>query len=441
VTKTIAGSFSWGRLPLVEQQVIEMSWRDQGLPDTPCSLLPWGLGRSYGDSCVNDGNAVLSTRRMNRLIGFDSESGRLHCEAGVSLADILTFAAPQGWFLPVTPGTKFVTVGGAIANDVHGKNHESAGNFGHHVQWLELLRSEEGLTCCSPDENRKLFHATIGGLGLTGLILSAEIQLKPISNQFIASETVRFDSLDEFRALSEDSAAKYEYTVAWFDCMAATRKLGRGLFTRGNHADNCFDNLNKHPPRRLVVPFDLPGFVLNPITIKAFNGLYFRKQGSRRGMKIYHYERFFYPLDAIQAWNRIYGKRGFYQYQCVVPADDYAVTRELLSVISASEAGSFLAVLKEFGDIPSLGMLSFPKPGITIALDFPNKYAATRTLLDRLDAVVMAADGSVYPAKDTRLSGTAFKAYYPRWKEFSAFIDPKFSSSFWRRVSAEVSER
>ena len=440
MTTTIVRSYSWGKLPLVEQQVIDMYWRDQGLPDTPYSLLPWGLGRSYGDSCVNDGNAVLSTRHMNRLISFDGESGRLHCEAGVSLADILTFAVPQGWFLTVTPGTKFVTVGGAIANDVHGKNHESAGNFGHHVRRLELLRSEEGLKHCSPEENRELFHATIGGLGLTGLILSAEIQLKPISNQFIASETIRFDSLDEFRALSRDSTANYEYTVAWFDCLSAARKL-RGLFTRGNHADSRFDHLNKPPPRKLMVPFDFPEVVLNPVTIKVFNGLYFHKQRSRRVMNVCHYDRFFYPLDAIQAWNRIYGKRGFYQYQCVVPTDDYAVAEELLSVISASGAGSFLAVLKEFGNIPSLGMLSFPRPGVTMALDFPNKCAATRTLLDRLDEVVMAVGGAVYPAKDARLSGAAFKAYYPRWQEFAAFIDPKFSSSFWRRVSAEISER
>lgn len=441
MTTTIARSYSWGRLPLVEQQVIEVYWRDQDLPDTPYSLLPWGLGRSYGDSCVNDGNAVLSTRRLNRLIGFDGESGRLHCEAGVSLADILTFAVPRGWFLPVTPGTKFVTVGGAIANDVHGKNHERAGNFGHHVCRLELLRSEEGRRCCSPEENRELFHATIGGLGLTGLILSAEIQLKPISNQYIASETIRFDSLDDFRALSRESAATFEYTVAWFDCLSAGRRLGRGLFTRGNHADSHFDHLNKPPPRALVVPFDFPEIVLNPITIKAFNGLYFHTKRSRRGMNICHYERFFYPLDAIQAWNRIYGKRGFYQYQCVLPTDDYAAARELLSVISASGAGSFLAVLKEFGDIPSLGLLSFPRPGVTIALDFPNKCAATWTLFDRLDELVMAADGAVYPAKDARLSSSAFKAYYPQWNEFAAFVDPKFSSSFWRRVNAETPER
>jgi FAD/FMN-containing dehydrogenase len=434
----VARSYSWGRLPLVEQQVIEQSWRDQGLPDTQYSLLPWGLGRSYGDSCVNDANAVLSTRHMNRLIRFDRDSGVLQCEAGVSLADILAFAVPQGWFLPVTPGTKFVTVGGAIANDVHGKNHERAGNFGHHVSWLELLRSEEGLRHCSSKRNRELFHATIGGLGLTGLILSAEIQLKPINNQYITSETIQFENLDEFRALSRESAAKFEYIVSWFDCVSTGRTVGRGLFTRGNHADGRFDKLKKSRPRELAVPFDFPVAVLNPVTIKVFNRFYFHKQRKRRLANVSHYEPFFYPLDGIQNWNRIYGKRGFYQYQCVVPADDYAVIKELLSVISASEAGSFLAVLKEFGDIPSLGMLSFPRPGVTIALDFPNKCAATRALLDRLDEVVMAVHGAVYPAKDARLSGSAFKAYYPRWQEFANFIDPKFSSSFWRRVSGEM---
>ena len=430
-------SYSWGRLPVVEQQVIDISWCDQGLPDTQLSLLPWGLGRSYGDSCVNDGNVVLCTRGLNRLISFDRETGLLHCEAGVSLADILGFTVPQGWFLPVLPGTKFVTVGGAIANDIHGKNHQSAGTFGHHVRQLELLRSDQGRQVCSPKHNTELFHATLGGLGLTGLILTAQIQLKPINNPYFRSETIQFKNLDEFRVLSRESNDDFEYTVGWLDCVSSGKNLGRGLFTRGNHAERSSNNRDKRATFKLGLPFDLPGFALNLMTIKAFNSLYFHKERWRGGARGGYYDPFFFPLDAIHGWNRMYGRRGFYQYQCVVPGDDYSVVKELLSVIGASGAGSFLAVLKEFGDIPSLGMLSFPRPGITLALDFPNKGAATLALLDRLDQIVIAAGGAVYPAKDARLSASAFRAYYPLWQEFATYIDPRFSSSFWRRVSKE----
>jgi FAD/FMN-containing dehydrogenase len=419
----------------VSQTVTRVNWRDEPLPAIDESLLPWGLGRSYGDSCVNDGHAVIATRGLDRIIEFDREQGILACEAGVSLAEILDLIVPAGWFLPVTPGTKFVTVGGAIANDVHGKNHERVGSFGHHVHAIEILRSDSGREVCSADRNAELFSATIGGLGLTGLILSAKLALKRIENPYIVFETIKFDDLGSFRELSGASREHYEYVVAWIDCVSGGSRLGRGLLTRGNHAGGEHTGRRYRKRVQLGVPVDFPGFALNTLSVKAFNYAYYHRQRRQRVGGVEHYDKFLYPLDAIRDWNRIYGRRGFYQYQCVVPNHDYAAIEELLEIIGASGGGSFLAVLKEFGDIPALGMLSFPREGVTLALDFANRGQPTLDLLDRLDAVVMAAGGAVYPAKDARMSRTAFAAYFPRWAEFQAYVDRRFSSSFWRRVA------
>lgn len=426
---------SWGCYPkATPEAVYRAHWTDEDLPSGSHSMLPYGNGRSYGDSCLNDGGALLDMRGLDRVLHFDRSTGTLRCEAGVLLADILSLVVPMGWFLPVTPGTRFVTVGGAIANDVHGKNHHRTGTFGQHILRLELRRSDEGVVLCSPTENAELFHATIGGLGLTGAILWADIQLRPIANPGVDSETIRFANLDAFFDLSEESDRDYEYTVAWIDCLAHGKSLGRGLFMRGNHA--APQKRPPSPPRKTYTfPIESPIPLVNAWSLRVFNSLYYRRQTAAIHRAIIHYEPFFYPLDGILHWNRMYGRQGFLQYQCVIPSNSAKESiRALLETIAAAKSGSFLAVLKVFGDQRSPGLLSFPRPGATLALDFPNRGQRTLDLLDNLDKIVASASGAVYPAKDARMSGNHFRQYFPRWEEFQRYIDPRFSSSFWRRV-------
>lgn len=430
---------SWGRYPRARHAVAPVEWRSDPLPppaDTPNgTLLPYGLGRSYGDSCLNDGGTLLHTRRLNRFIGFDPESGLLRCEAGVSFAEILALVVPNGWFLPVTPGTQYVTVGGAIAHDVHGKNHHGAGTFGRFVRSFELLRSDEQRLLCSPTSNAELFAATIGGMGLTGLITWAEIQLQPIHNPFVRTESLRFGNLDEFFAINRDSEQRFTHTVAWVDCLAGRAALGRGLYNRGVHAGPELNHLPYRPGRkRLSVPIDFPPFALSSLAVRVFNAVYFRKQLEDSESAVVPFEPFFYPLDAIGRWNRIYGRRGFFQYQLVVPEDSGAI-RTILEAISRAREGSFLAVLKTFGPLRSPGMMSFPRPGVTLALDFANHGPRSLALFERLDAIVRECGGGVYPAKDARMSGESFRRFFPQWEQFSRYVDPRFSSSFWRRVT------
>ena len=426
---------SWGNFPHAEQEVYPLRWRSEiAFPKTKKSLLPYAYGRSYGDSCLNDGGALLEVSALDRFIAFDSETGVLRAEAGVSLEQILDFAVPRGFFLPVTPGTKYISLGGAIANDVHGKNHHRAGTFGRHVRAFELLRSDGSRLVCSASEHSDMFRATIGGLGLTGLILWVELTLRPIEGATIDSESVKFANLSEFFTVAEDSDEAYEYTVAWVDCSSRGRNLGRGLYSRGNHMAGP---LAPSPKPKFSAPIDAPNFALNRFTVQAFNALYYGKQRQPVLHKQDHYEGFFYPLDAVGAWNRIYGKRGFLQYQFVLPySGDQSVIHEVFERIATSKQGSFLAVLKMFGDLPSPGMLSFPRPGVTLALDFANGGPKTMKLLDELDVLIHANGGRVYPAKDARMSAAHFQAFYPEWQAFSTYIDPRFSSSFWRRVTS-----
>ncbi|HTI14973.1 MAG TPA: FAD-binding oxidoreductase [Dictyobacter sp.] len=436
---------SWGRYPTVKSsQVIPVFWRDE-LPDLASfdkSILPYGYGRSYGDSCLNDGGVSVDVSRLKNFIAFDEEQGLLRCEAGVSLAEVLEMSVPRGWFVPVTPGTKFVTVGGAIANDVHGKNHHRAGTFGRHVTRFELLRSNGEHLICSPSENAELFRATIGGLGLTGIILWAEFRLKPITNPYIDMESIRFDSLDEFMTLSAESDKDFEYTVSWVDLLIGGPGLCRGKFMRGNN--NHSRELATKPLKKrrlpLAVPIDFPSFVLNTYTVKAFNELYYHVQREKFVSKVVSYEPFFYPLDAIHTWNRMYGRKGFFQYQFVVPFETgHDAMRDILRRIQRSGEGSFLTVLKQFGTLKSPGMLSFPRPGLTLALDFTNNGQKTMQLMNDLDHIVEQSNGVVYPAKDARMSPEMFQKFYPQWKEFEQYIDPQFSSSFWRRVTEGAS--
>jgi FAD/FMN-containing dehydrogenase len=415
-------------------------WRDD-LPDFSAiegTVLPFGYGRSYGDSCLNNGGTLLDTTGLNQFIAFDAENGIIRCEAGVMLADILDVIVPRGWFLPVTPGTKYVSVAGAIANDVHGKNHHVAGTFGCHVTQFELLRSDGSRRICSPTENPDFFRATIGGLGLTGVILWAEFRLKKIPTPLIAQENIRFGSLDEFFDISAESEERgFEYTVSWVDCTAEGKDLGRGHFTRGNFYDPPLgvSKLPKPLPP-IPVPIDAPTFLINTLTVKAFNNLYYHRQPWRMTHRIVHYNSFFYPLDTLTDWYRGYGKAGFLQYQFVMPYHDIEPIREVFRRIAHSGQGSPLVVFKIFGDIRSPGILSFPRPGVTLALDFAFRGDKTLHLLDELDQIVMGCGGALYPAKDARMSPQAFRASYPNWEEFMDYVDPKFSSSFWRRVMA-----
>ncbi len=427
---------SWGRFPRSLSEVIPVNWRDQEIPfeELGGSFLPYGMGRSYGDLCQNDGNTLLSTRGLDRVIAFDHRAGRIAAEAGITLDAILRLAVPRGWFLPVTPGTRFVTLGGAIANDVHGKNHHRAGTFGHHVTRFQLRRSDGSQLLCSAQQNSDWFRSTVGGLGLTGLIEWGEVQLKPIVNSWVDAESVRFGGLDEFYALSSESEANYEYLVAWIDSLAV-RRLGRGVFLRGNH--NADTHRTERLPARkhsLTVPDVVPVNLLNRHTIQLFNRAYYWVKNARRSTSTIHFEPFFYPLDAIGSWNRLYGPAGMLQWQALIPLAARDATREILAMAARSGSGSFLTVMKVMGSHPAAGLLSFSGRGLTIAFDFPN-HAGSRKLLSRLDQVVAEAGGRLYPAKDAAMSGEHFRQFYPQWTNLLPYLDPRFSSSFWRRVT------
>jgi FAD/FMN-containing dehydrogenase len=427
---------SWGRYPkTAHHRVHKPAWNDQ-VPDilkaaAPGSLLPYGLGRSYGDSCLNAGRELIDCRRLNRILGFDESTGMLRCESGVSLSDILDVFLPKGWFLPVTPGTRFVTVGGAIANDVHGKNHHCAGTFGAHVFQIALHRSNDGLVVCNSEEHSNMLRATIGGLGLTGVIAWADIQLKRVAGPWIDAESVPFQSLSTFFDLSRESNDRFEYTVAWLDYFAG--KNPRGIFFRGNHAADHGKEF--HPARGPKLPFALPAWMLSRYSVKAFNTAYYRVHAARKGAAVVPSDSFFYPLDSIRQWNLLYGKQGFLQYQCVIPETNVEAVEELLDRITRSGMGSFLGVLKQFGSAPPAGMLSFPRPGLTIALDFAMRGERTLKLMQSLDEIVQQSGGALYPAKDARMSPALFEASFPRWRGFVPYIDPRMSSSFWRRVT------
>jgi FAD/FMN-containing dehydrogenase len=433
---------SWGRYPYFPQQIEQLNWRDELAPvltalrSSQTSALPYGNGRSYGDSCLAASDHLLQMRGVNRFISADWRQGVIRAEAGVTLEEILQVSIPRGWFLPVTPGTKFVTLGGAIANDVHGKNHHVRGTFGLYVTRFALLRSDRGLIECSPQENNELFAATIGGLGLTGIIVWLELQLMPIRASALDAINFRFENLDEFFALSDQYDPKHEYSVAWVDCVASGGALGRGHFTVGDHA-NAGD-LALSAKRKLTMPITPPISLVNSLSLRGFNYFYYHRQRERERHFRIDYDSFFYPLDAIAHWNRLYGPRGFQQYQCVIPhpsARD-AMT-EILRAIAAHGAGSFLAVLKRCGEKSSPGLLSFPLPGVSLALDFPQRNALNQKLFAKLDTIVRESGGRLYPAKDAHMRGSDFRHAYPEWEKVEALRDPLLLSRFWQRVTRE----
>jgi FAD/FMN-containing dehydrogenase len=439
-TKNVRPQFeSWGRYPTLQATVAPLSWTtDFPLPNPPATaMLPVGAGRSYGDVCLLENGTLLGARGMDHLLHFDPTTGVLRCEAGVTLAEILDFGVPLGFFLPVTPGTKYVTVGGAIANDIHGKNHHVAGTFGGHVLRFELVRSDGARIICSPRENRDWFQATIGGMGLTGLITWAEVRLRPIVSRKINYRGDKFVGFDEFLEISR-AAADVEYTVAWIDCVSTGKNFARGIFMQGSHSETP-DELKPSKEPKLVFPIDLPEFVLNKATIGLFNFAYYNKQFGKTVTSVVDYEPFFYPLDAVLEWNRMYGKRGLLQFQCALPwdQDNHGIT-QIMKAITASGLASFLAVLKVFGDVPSPGLLSFPMPGLTLALDFPIRDEVSFALLQRLAEITLDHGGRMYPAKDARMTAYQFQSFYPQWERFAPYVDPAFDSGFWQRVTGRA---
>ncbi len=426
---------SWGRVIRRPQTVaappyrdIVEAWAGQASP----RRLATGARRSYGDSCLFSDGSTLDMRHLNRLIAFDESTGILTAEAGVLLSDIMSIFVPRGWFPVVTPGTRNVTLGGALANDVHGKNHHVVGTFGNHVTSFTLVRSDRGVVKVDPQSEPALWGATIGGLGLTGVITQLSIQLMSIRSAFLDVEHAYFDNMDGFIELS-DASSDFEHTVAWLDCTSKAPNLGRGIFSRARW--RLDGNLTPHGPAVASVPFDAPAFLMNPVTLKLFNALYCFSGARKKGASAVHYSKALHPLDGIANWNRLYGASGFYQYQCATPkAAGREPIKALLDVISRSGEGSFLAVLKVFGDMPSPGWLSFPMAGYTLALDFRNRGADTLRLLTRLDEIVKAAGGRLYPAKDGRVSREMFEQGFGNLDLFLKARDPACQSDFSLRM-------
>lgn len=426
---------SWGLYPKSEPaKVVKFFWRTDIplLSDFTNLVLPYGYGRSYGDVCLNNGEVLIDCSSLRHFILYDRENGIIRCEAGTMLADILKLIVLDGWFLPVTPGTKFVSIAGAIANDVHGKNHHRVGSFGRFVRKFELLRSNGERYICSNQENSDLFYATIGGLGLTGLITWVEISLQKVPGSFLYVESIKFSSLEEFFELNQTSN-NFEFTVAWVDFSSSGKGSVRGIFQRANFFESPFELSKENKINFLFAPkFSL----INSFSVFVFNTLFYSKQSEKFLKNIVHFNQFFYPLDSVENWNRIYGGKGFLQYQFLIPEEDgFQILMDFFNCAKKLNLYSFLTVLKTFGDFPPSGLLSFPRKGITLAMDIP----ISRNIFNKLkllDNIVLKAGGAFYPAKDARMSSDAFyKSYGDRIEEFIKWKDAKFSSSFWRRVS------
>ncbi|WP_372796773.1 FAD-binding protein [Pontiella sp.] len=417
----------WGNYPVIEAEVNGFDTTEQlkRQLEQPGEVIAFGNGRSYGDASLQ--NKILLTRRFNKFLSFDRETGELCCQAGVLLAEILDVFVPKGWFLPVTPGTKLITVGGAIAADVHGKNHHVDGSFGQHIRSMDVMRNDGSVVTCSPEENAEFFNVTVGGMGLSGIILNATFRLRKIETAYIREESVRAANLDEIMDGFEASDA-WTYSVAWIDCLAKGDALGRSILMRGEHASESDLIEQAHRTKPLAVkkglplgiPVTFPNFALNPLSMKAFNFAYYNKTRPGTHAHVVDYNQFFYPLDAVDNWNRIYGKRGFTQYQFVIPKEaGREGMRKILTRITESGLGSFLAVLKLFGEQDSF--MSFPMAGYTLALDFPISVKAMG-LFRELDAMVADYGGRLYLAKDSRMDAAMFEKTYPNADEFRQAI-------------------
>ena len=436
----------WGNYPAQEAYVFRPERRRELLDivkRTQRGIISRGLGRSYGDAALNAGGAVLLHVRLRRLLGFDPETAILECESGVSLAEILEVFLPRGYFLPVTPGTKYVSVGGAITTDVHGKNHHRDGSFAACVIDFRLLTASGEIMTCSREINPEAFWATIGGMGLTGVILTARFRLLPLVSSYLLVDYRRVGNLDEALEHLCAGAKHYHYAVAWIDCLAGGQSLGRAVLMQGNHASvsdlpeaQRRTPLALSPKSRFSIPYFMP--VFNRLSVRAFNAVYYSRHSDRQG-EVCHYELFFYPLDSIANWNRLYGKSGFVQYQV---AFDAASSRQgltaVLGQLAKNRRVAVLGVLKGFGP-GNQGLLSFPRPGYTLSLDFPNTGSDLIEFIAKLDAIALRYDGRVYLAKDACLDAATFATMYPnheRFRRIKQQLDPqqRFSSSLARRL-------
>jgi len=404
-------------------------------PRAPGSaVIPRGLGRSYNNAAQSAGGLVLSTSRLNRIISLDQETGLAVCEAGVSLEQLMVAGLPAGWFVPVSPGTRQVTVGGAIAADVHGKNHHVAGSFAMHVPSFDLLLPGGELRTVTRQGDPALFWATAGGMGLTGLIVRATVRLKPVATSRVRVDTVRAADIDETMAVLAEHDRAYGYTVAWSDSLARGASLGRSVVTSGDFAEPAdlapgdrADPFAFRPGARLGVPDVFPPGLINRYTVAAGNEAWFRKAPRQRRGELQTIGKFFHPLDGIRNWNRIYGPGGFRQYQYVLPFGQEAAVRRSFELVSQARAPSFVTVLKRFGP-GDPGLLSFPMAGWTLALDFPARTPGLAGLLGSLDQLVIEAGGRVYLAKDSRVPADLLPQMYPRLEEFRklrAELDPE----------------
>lgn len=404
----------WGRYPSCESKVL-LPLSLAGVAEALAAsghLIARGLGRSYGDSA--NAPQVIQTNYLDHFIEFDQLTGVLTCQAGVSIREILQLVVPNGWFVPVTPGTSHITIGGAIASDVHGKNHHLDGTFSQHVLTLDLMLASGEVVQTSKASLPDLFRATCGGMGLTGVILAAKIQLKRIKSSHIIQHTYQANCLEAVCEKFEENISS-TYSVAWIDCLAKGGQLGRSLLMLGEHAEDGVLGLAKIKARN--IPFEMPGLLLNPYSIKAFNSLYYNKATLSKQMQIIPFEPYFYPLDALRNWNRLYGKSGFVQYQFVLPkAVGVHGLKQILKTIVDSGRGSFLAVLKVFGP-KNENFLSFPIEGFTLALDF-KMSSETVALIKELDAMIIAMGGRIYLTKDALMSAATFKMTYPQWATF-----------------------
>jgi decaprenylphospho-beta-D-ribofuranose 2-oxidase len=450
MTETIKKElYGWGRYPRRLETVVCPRDISEAIPPLESSMIARGQGRSYGDAALSVDGIVMLTERLDRFVSFDEQTGVLTAQAGATLAEVIKESLPRGWFPTVVPGTKTVSLGGCVAADIHGKNHHRDGSFGAHVKEIELVLADRSKVRCSPETEAALFWATVGGMGLTGLITEVAFQLTPVESSYLTVQHNRAPDLDACFDMLADSAWDDHYTVAWIDCLGAGRKLGRGVLMRGRHArrEDLPVRLRSAPygsaRRHFNLKFDFPSWVLNTAGVRIFNEFYYRLQSRGTRSFVADYESFFFPLDQIGNWNRMYGKLGFIQYQCVLPT---AAARQglqsLLEALATSGQTSYLSVLKRFGAAGS-GLLSFPLEGYTLTLDLPIGDPALFPFLDRLDAIVTDHGGRVYLAKDARLKAAALPAMYPRMNEWLAVkkqMDPDnhFDSALARRLAITV---
>ena len=429
----------WGRAPLAAvdafrpERIGEL--REALVKTVATGVLARGGGRSYGDQALNSGGHVVLTERLDRVLAFDPASGLLVAEPGLTFRDVLRLFLPRGWQVPVSPGTGFATLGGAVANDVHGKNHDRVGSFGDHVAWLDLLLADGSQRRVSAEQDGDLFRATIGGMGLTGIVTAVAVRLMAVKSNAVDVTAHRLGDLDRFMAALSEARAHAFYSVGWIDALARGRRLGRGILETAEPAPQGVSAAARKPRR---VPVDFPGMALNRLSVRLFNEAYYRRVPEAGRTRREPVEQFLYPLDGLRDWNRIYGKRGFHQFQCVIPdAEAARGIATLLEAVSRAGAASFLAVLKTLGG-EGRGMLSFPLRGFTLALDLPRR-AGTAELFARLEHITLDHGGRIYLAKDALLSPDGFARMYPQLGEFRRVlesVDPRgrFSSDMARRL-------